>query len=114
MRIAAMLVTIVVAACGGSKSDSTLPGQSGGDSSDGAQLPLDGPVPCEQEIALQCAEGLEDGCLRALTTVHACVPSESTVGPPCTDKLALVCPEGLVDACLVAPAAAEHHVCVVQ
>jgi len=114
MRIAMILVLSLSAACGGTREDSTLPAGGGAAPADAEPGSLDGAVPCAREIALQCAEGLIDGCLRELTTVHACVPEDAAAGPPCEQELALVCPEGMIDACLVTPAAADHHVCIVK
>jgi hypothetical protein len=67
---------------------------------------------CDQEIALECPEGLVDGCTNSLTAVHICLPAEETASQPCEQEIARQCGEGLVDACLMDPPAAETHVCV--
>jgi hypothetical protein len=71
-----------------------------------------GPSSCEQEIALECAEGLVDGCASGLTSVHICMPADEKASQPCEQEIARECGEGLVDACLMDPPAAQTHVCV--
>lgn len=72
----------------------------------------DGPTSCEQEIALECAEGLVDGCGSSLTTIHICVPADEQASQPCEQEIARECGDGLMDACLMSPPAAQTHVCV--
>ena len=67
---------------------------------------------CELEVALECAEGMVDGCASGLTSVHICMPSEEKASQPCEQEIARECGEGLVDACLMSPPAAETHICV--
>jgi len=67
---------------------------------------------CEVELALECAEGLVDGCTSSLTAVHICMPAEEKASQPCEQEIARECDDGLVDACLMDPPAAATHVCV--
>lgn len=73
---------------------------------------------CEQEIALECPDGMSDGCSRKgedgapLTSYHVCLPAEEQASQPCEQEIARECGEGLVDACLVDPPAASTHLCV--
>ncbi len=67
---------------------------------------------CEAEIALECAEGMVDGCSNSLTSVHICMPAEEQASQPCEQEIARECDEGLTDACLMDPPAAQTHVCV--
>jgi hypothetical protein len=67
---------------------------------------------CEVELALECAEGMVDGCTSSLTSVHICMPAEEKASQPCEQEIARECGEGLVDACLMDPPAAATHVCV--
>ena len=67
---------------------------------------------CEVELALECAEGMVDGCSSSLTAIHICMPSDQQASQPCEQEIARECGEGLVDACLMDPPAAETHVCV--
>ena len=67
---------------------------------------------CDLEIALECAEGLVDGCSAGLTSIHICLPADEKASQPCEQEIARECGEGLVDACLMSPPAAETHVCV--
>jgi hypothetical protein len=80
-------------------------------SPDIAQVSSGGTVPCSQEIALECASGV-DGCLNNQTSVHVCVSASATAGPSCSQEIALECPSGEVDACTLSPAAAANHICV--
>ncbi len=66
---------------------------------------------CSQDIALDCADGV-DGCLQNRTTVHVCVATMASVGPSCSQEIALECSAGETDACLVTPAMAANHICV--
>ncbi len=130
MRIVA--VVVFLAACGGSKPSTAMPETggdtpvsntpSGGDTSV-ANTPTSGDtpvgntpstagVPCAQEIALACGSGLEDGCGRNVTTVHACIQTGAKSGPSCDAEIALSCPDGMADACSVTPPAATAHVCI--
>ena len=74
--------------------------------------------PCQQEIALVCAEGSVDGCTvqdeagAYLTSMHICVPTGETASTPCEQEIARVCDAGFVDACGLPEPAAETHVCV--
>ena len=72
----------------------------------------DGLVACDVEVALDCRAPLVDGCLKAVTTHHVCVPPDATAGQPCTTEIALTCEGGLVDACLLSAPPAATHVCV--
>lgn len=67
---------------------------------------------CDVEMALECGEGLVDGCSSQLTSVHICMPAEEKASQPCEQEIARECAEGLVDACLMDPPAATTHVCV--
>ena len=67
---------------------------------------------CDLEIALECAEGLVDGCSSGLTSIHICLPADEKASQPCEQEIARECGEGLIDACLMSPPAAETHVCV--
>jgi hypothetical protein len=67
---------------------------------------------CEVELALECAEGMVDGCSSSLTAIHICMPSDQQASQPCEQEIARECGEGLVDACLMDPPAAQTHVCV--
>lgn len=67
---------------------------------------------CDVELALECAEGMVDGCSSSLTSVHICMPAEEKASQPCEQEIARECGEGLVDACLMDPPAAATHVCV--
>jgi hypothetical protein len=73
---------------------------------------------CAQEIALECPDGMADGCARKgddgapLTAYHVCLPAEEQASQPCEQEIARECGEGLVDACLVDPPAAATHLCV--
>ncbi|MEJ7600632.1 MAG: hypothetical protein WKG01_22185 [Kofleriaceae bacterium] len=69
---------------------------------------------CATEIALECGDGMVDGCTNNTTTHHACVSSEAKAGPPCEQEIALQCAEGQVDACLATPAKAAAHVCIMK
>ena len=69
---------------------------------------------CAKEIALECADGMVDGCTNNTTTHHACVASDAKAGPPCEQEIALECADGQIDACLVTPAKAAAHVCIVK
>ena len=114
MKALALSVVVAALGCGGGNkggdtSVSNTPG-GGGTVSDPAQSS----VPCELEIALQCANGMIDGCLEGKTTVHACVAADAAMGPPCAQEIALECPDGQIDACLQTPASAENHICVVK
>jgi hypothetical protein len=77
-----------------------------------------GAMSCDREVALQCPDGMSDGCLRqgadgvALTAYHVCMPADEQASQPCAQEIARQCPDGLVDACLVDPPAASTHVCV--
>jgi hypothetical protein len=102
-----LFLMFALAACGGGSKPST-PSPPG----TGAPEPVaQGGVPCEQEVALQCAQGV-DGCQGGKTLVHVCVPSDETAGPPCEQEIAKVCPEGQTDACLKTPQVAKTHLCV--
>lgn len=80
--------------------------------------PVQGAAPCDQEIALECPDGMSDGCSRQsedgtpLTGYHVCVPAEEQASQPCEQELARECGEGLTDACLLDPPAASSHLCV--
>ncbi len=83
------------------------------------QPPVQGAAPCEQEIALECPDGMSDGCSRQsddgapLTAYHVCVPAEEQAAQqPCEQEIARECGEGLTDACLLDPPAASSHLCV--
>lgn len=67
---------------------------------------------CDVELALECAEGMVDGCSSSLTSVHICMPADEKASQPCEQEIARVCGDGLVDACLMDPPAAATHVCV--
>lgn len=67
---------------------------------------------CDVELALECGEGMVDGCSSQLTSVHICMPAEEQASQPCEQEIARQCAEGLVDACLMDPPAAATHVCV--
>lgn len=67
---------------------------------------------CDVELALECGEGMVDGCGSQLTSVHICMPAEEKASQPCEQEIARECAEGLVDACLMDPPAAATHVCV--
>ena len=67
---------------------------------------------CDQELALECAEGMVDGCSASLTAIHICMPAEEQASQPCEQEIARECGEGLTDACLMDPPAAATHVCV--
>lgn len=104
------LTILMVAAlgCGGGKKSETGP-----DTSTSSPPPSAG-VPCEQEIARVCENGLVDGCGGGKTTVHVCVAADAAAGPPCEQEIALVCPDGQTDACLMTPAPAANHICVAK
>ena len=70
-------------------------------------------VPCTDEIALDCPNGV-DGCVGGKTTVHVCVAADATPANSCTEENALVCPEGQIDACLQTPQSATNHICVMK
>ncbi len=81
--------------------------------------PVQGAAPCDQEIALECPDGMSDGCSRQaddgvpLTAYHVCVPAEEQAAQqPCEQEIARECGEGLTDACLLDPPAASTHLCV--
>lgn len=104
------IAMLVALGCGGGKKAETT-NTGGGDTS--TQPPSAG-VPCAQEIAAVCADGMVDGCGGGLTTVHACVAADAAAGPPCEQEIAKVCPDGQIDACLQTPASATTHVCVAK
>ena len=113
----ALAISVVVAALGcggGNKGGDTSVGNAGAGSGTPAGDTAQGGVPCAQEIALQCANGMTDGCLDGKTSVHACIAADAAMGPPCAQEIALECPEGQIDACLQTPASAENHICVVK
>ena len=92
---------------GGKKADTTT-----ADDTSMQPPPASAGVPCEQEIARVCEDGMVDGCDGGKTTVHACVAPDAEAGPPCEQEIAQVCPDGQTDACLQTPAAAANHICV--
>jgi hypothetical protein len=88
-------------------------------SPDPDQPPAQGAAPCDQEVALECPDGMSDGCSRQsedgapLTAYHVCVPAEEqAAGQPCEQEIARECGEGLTDACLLDPPVASSHLCV--
>ncbi len=66
---------------------------------------------CSQDVALDCADGI-DGCIQNRTTVHVCVATTASAGPSCSQELALECPPEETDACLMTPTKATNHICV--
>lgn len=96
--------------CGGSKKADTT---TAGDTSTPPPAATAG-VPCEQEIAAVCGDGMVDGCGGGLTTVHVCVAAAAVAGPPCEQEIAQECPDGQIDACLQTPASATTHICVAK
>ena len=119
MKLVATCVLAMAIGCGGGQKQDPAMGGGGGDTAGGgagggeSTMQAQGSgVPCAQEVALQCGEGMTDGCMTQLTTVHACVPADATAGPPCAQEIALQCPEGQTDACMMTPPPAETHVCV--
>lgn len=81
--------------------------------------PQGGGVPCEQEIARVCGDGMRDGCLvqdengAPLTSYHVCIPeTETSRSQPCEQEIMRECGDGLVDACTLTPPAAPTHICV--
>ncbi|MBS1119102.1 MAG: hypothetical protein H6Q90_1330 [Deltaproteobacteria bacterium] len=107
-----MMSGLAFAACGGEHKPDTLP------SAGSAQTPTaptaGAGVPCEQEIARVCADGMVDGCGGSKTSVHVCVAADATAGPPCTQEVAKVCPAGQVDGCLQTPPTSLNHICVLN
>jgi hypothetical protein len=101
---------VALAACGGKKADTTPTGPGTTDQPATAT----GGTPCSAEVALECGDGMVDGCTGGKTSIHICVTEDATIGPPCEQEIALECPEGQIDACLRTPPAAEHHICVAQ
>jgi len=82
-----------------------------------------GAMGCEMEVALECGDGLVDGCLvehpedpsRLLTTVHVCVVEGENYGPGCEMEVALECAmNGAKDACLMETPPSDVHVCVME
>ena len=82
------------------------------------QPPVQGAAPCDQAVALECPDGMKDGCAvqsadgAPLTAYHVCVPGEEQASQPCEQEIARECGDGLTDACLLDPPAASTHVCV--
>ncbi len=105
------IVFLAALGCGGGKKADTT--TTTGDTSTQSP-PASAGVPCEQEIAAVCADGMVDGCGGGLTTVHACVAAGATAGPPCEQEIAQVCPDGQIDACLQTPMASANHICVAK
>jgi hypothetical protein len=120
MKISCLMLIggLALAACSGGKPAETTqpalvePTGTGPDTSTAA--PTGAGVPCEQEIARVCGNGMVDGCQGNLTTTHVCVAANATAGPPCSQEVALQCPEGQTDACLMTPPAGATHVCVLR
>jgi hypothetical protein len=110
----AMIAASLLAAqmgCHGGKNE--VKGPTGtGDGDDKEQITDSGQTSCETELALECADGMVDGCSSQLTSVHICMPAEEKASQPCEQEIARECAEGLVDACLMDPPAATTHVCV--
>jgi hypothetical protein len=109
----AMIAASLLAAqmgCHGGKNE--VKGPTGTGDGDKEQLTQNEPASCENEVALQCADGMVDGCASQLTSVHICMPAEEQASQPCEQEIARQCAEGLVDACLMDPPAAATHVCV--
>jgi len=109
----AMIAATLLAAqmgCHGGKND--VKGPTGTGDGDKEQLTQTEPTSCENEVALECGEGMVDGCGSQLTSVHICMPAEEQASQPCEQEIARECAEGLVDACLMDPPAAATHVCV--
>ena len=107
----AMLAASLLAAQMGCHGNSAVQGPKEGDGEDKV-TDNSGDSSCEVEIALECAEGLVDGCSSGLTSIHICLPADEKASQPCEQEIARECGEGLVDACLMSPPAAETHVCV--
>jgi hypothetical protein len=105
-----MVSGLAFAGCGGAKNASTTHGSEGS-----AAAPQAGAgVPCEQEVARVCPDGMVDGCGGSKTIVHVCVAADATSGPPCTQEIAKVCPDGQTDGCLQTPPTSTSHICVVR
>ena len=120
MKLSRMLGVVLVAGglalagCGGGKKADTTPPGGGGAGDEPVSSPTGAGPSCEQEIALECANGMVDGCVDGKTTIHVCVAADAAAGPPCEQELALECPADQIDACLMTPAAAQNHICVVK
>ncbi|MCP4467664.1 MAG: hypothetical protein GY813_13050 [Halieaceae bacterium] len=109
-----MAISLSLAACASDrKSDTTSPSTLGSPIETPSSQDSGG-VPCEQEIARVCADGMVDGCAGELTLVHVCIAADETAGPPCTQEIAKQCPEGQTDGCLQTPATSLHHICVLD
>ncbi len=106
---AMIAATLLAAQMGCHTSKNDVKGPSDGDK---PQLTQGEPNSCSNEIALECADGMVDGCGSQLTSVHICMPAEEKASQPCEQEIARECAEGLVDACLMDPPAAATHVCV--
>lgn len=110
MKLFTIAMLVALGCGGGKKADTTT---TTGDTSTQPPAPTAG-VPCEQEIARVCENGMVDGCAGGKTTVHVCVAPDAEAGPPCEQEIAKVCPDGQIDACLQTPASAATHICVVK
>ncbi len=109
MKILTIAMLAALGCGGGKKADTTATG----DTTTQPPAATAG-VPCEQEIAAVCADGMVDGCAGSKTTVHVCVAADAEPGPPCEQEIAKVCPDGQIDACLQTPASATTHICVAK
>ena len=113
--LAAGAFTAALAGCSRNKAEVAEPGP---DPDPQTDPPAGKRAACDQEIAVECPDGMEDGCGRQagdgspLTAYHVCVPAEEQAAQPCEQEIARECGEGLVDACLVDPPAASSHICV--
>jgi hypothetical protein len=105
-----------IGACSRGKSEAVEPQPAADDGGD--PVAQQQRAACDQEIALECPDGMVDGCTRtsedgaALTAYHVCLPAEEQASQPCEQEIARQCGEGLVDACLADPPAASTHVCI--
>jgi len=107
----AMIAATVLAAQMGCHGKNDVQGATGNDD-DKEKITESEQNGCDVELALQCGEGMVDGCSSQLTAVHICMPAEEKASQPCEQEIARECAEGLVDACLMDPPAATTHVCV--
>lgn len=108
MKLFTIAMLAALGCGGGKKSETTGPDTST------QPPPASAGVPCEQEIARVCGDGMVDGCGAGLTTVHVCVAADAAAGPPCEQEIAQVCPDGQIDACLQTPMPATNHICVAK